>query len=503
MPDAPNRPHQADSREAAALDVTTAILPGPSRWTALLDWFDPHRRRRRWRGAFLAAGTCYQIVVKLPWLAAIVLIAVLLVQGLTQRTTAIDPLSVPKTLAESGYTPEVAAQRLRDALGQFAGDAEKELKSSTISLRAELPNIVVPTVGLSLDAITSSVRTFFGSARRRTISGEFTVKDNLLWLRLRIDGQEQYNSLKGVHPEKPDELLADAASAIFDGIQPYFVAAWHRYRDPATALELADKIIARLPDSDENVAWLYDLKGAIYLELHDSDKAMKELEKAIQFNPRIPFVHRDVGWVLYEQKKYDGAMAAFRRALRLDPKDAFAQCGVGDVYLAQKKYDEATAAYRKAIALNPKFPVGHAGLGDVFVAQKKYDEAAAAYRESTRVDPKYVGGRIGAASMLYLQGRNDEAIAVAHEAIRLEPKNAFAHFLAGVVLHAQNKPDEAIAEYRDAARLNPNLSEAHNGLGVILLNRGMREEAIAEFREAIRADADNVTARKNLDAALN
>jgi hypothetical protein len=88
----------------------------------LREWFNSSGPQRLWQGVILGAGTLYNIVVKLPWLVAIVVVTVLLIQGLFQRTTAIDSISVPKALAERGYTPEIAAQRLHDAFKQIALD---------------------------------------------------------------------------------------------------------------------------------------------------------------------------------------------------------------------------------------------------------------------------------------------------------------------------------------------------------------------------------------------
>jgi hypothetical protein len=112
----------------------------------LREWFNSSGPQRLWQGVILGAGTLYNIVVKLPWLVAIVVVTVLLIQGLFQRTTAIDSISVPKALAERGYTPEIAAQRLHDAFKQIALDARTFMRSPKVALRGELPSITVPTV---------------------------------------------------------------------------------------------------------------------------------------------------------------------------------------------------------------------------------------------------------------------------------------------------------------------------------------------------------------------
>jgi hypothetical protein len=120
----------------------------------------------------------------------VVVIALLLIQELTPGAIAIEPISVPKELAENGYAPEVAARRLRDTVNAFAVEAKASVKGPDTALRGEVPDIVVPTVGISISSIAEAIRGFPHSSLHRRISGEFTIGDRLLWLRLRIDGRE-------------------------------------------------------------------------------------------------------------------------------------------------------------------------------------------------------------------------------------------------------------------------------------------------------------------------
>ena len=138
-----------------------------------------------------------------------------------------------------------------------------------IALHGEAPNIVVPGVGLSIDAIVFSVRTLLRITRSKSITGEFTIRDKLLWLNLRIDGDELYVSPSGVDPEKPDELLKAAVPKILEIIKPYFFAEAQHKKDPANSLAMVTEIINRLPETDSNVASLYNLQGNVYRERHD------------------------------------------------------------------------------------------------------------------------------------------------------------------------------------------------------------------------------------------
>ena len=180
------------------------------------------------------------LVVKLPGAIIVIFIFWMIIRGLTEHVTVIEPLSVPRQLEDRGYTPEVAGKHMRDAIDKFASAVNTTMKTPEIALQGELPNIVVPTVGISLDAIVASIRTMLRSTRSRSITGEFTSLGNQLWLRLRLDGHEIYSSPAG-DLEKPDDLLAGAAPEILKIIQPYFPAAAMRTTNPMGALALCQR----------------------------------------------------------------------------------------------------------------------------------------------------------------------------------------------------------------------------------------------------------------------
>jgi tetratricopeptide (TPR) repeat protein len=511
--------------------------PRPDWWTVLRQWLHDPRVQALRLGAIFLAGSFYQVAVKLPWLIAMVLITVLLVEGLIERKIAIEPISVPKDLVDRGFTPEVAAKRLHDALERVTLEANTHMRGPEVALRGDLPDIVVPTVGLSLDAIMSSIRTFLRSTRRRSISGEFTVRDKLLWLRLRIDGNEIYQSLKGVNPETPDELLAEAARPVLEVVQPYIVAAWLSAKgDTPKALEMAKGITGRLPESDENVAWSYNLIGSIYRERKEYDKATAALKEAIRLAPRLPGAYTNLGSTFNDQGNYEAAIAQhhkaiefdpkyavphnnlglvlsargkdeeaiveYRKAIELDPNNANQRFNLGVVLRARNENEEAIVEYRKAIELDPKYAFAHRNLGIVLRAQGKDEEAIVEYRKAIEIDPKYANAHISLGIVLRAQGKDEEAIVEYLKAIELDPKNANPRVNLGVVLRAQGKVEEAIVEYRKAIEINPKYALAHRNLGLALRDQSIDKEAIAEFREVLKIEPNDTTARDNLDELL-
>ena len=483
------------------------------------------------RTAQFVSSDFYDFLTKLPWVVAIAVVAAILVQGLTEHVTVIQSLSVPKTLADGGYTAEVAGYRLRDALSEFVRSINTHMKSPEIALQGELPNIVVPTVGISLDAVMSSIRTLLRSTRSRTITGEFTILHDQLSLRLRLDGRDFYTA-DGGDPNNPDEMLKNAVPALLKEIRPYLVAASLSDKNPDEALAAAEDIIARLPESDENVAWAYSLKGSLFEHRKEYSPATEALRKAIQLNGQLVVAHVNLGVILVDQghlqqgideyhkaldieKNYslahndlgialhrihqdDRAMAELQEAIKDDPNSALPYVSIGNILHDSGDNDGAIMDFQKAIKINPHYAVAHNNLGNALRSAGKTDEAIAEFKESIKQDPKYALPHRNLGAALHAAGKDDEAIAEYNETIELDPQDAAAHNNLGVSLRALGKYDEAIAEYRAAIGINPNYILAHNNLGFALHDISKNDDAIAEFRAVLIIDPNNSTALDEL-----
>jgi len=211
-------------RRSPGLSLSRIKMAKLSAAKARVSHRDTREERTVWQRIGQALATCWKLlataVLSLASVLTFMFIAALLWDDLTEKTIAISLIAVPRMLVENGYTADVAAQRLPDALKKVAEDAHDE-QGTEVLLQADLPSIVVPTIGLSLETIASDIRTYFQIARRRNVSGELTIAQKQLWLRLRIDGRDIFTSDKGVNPERPDDLLAPAAEKVFELADPY------------------------------------------------------------------------------------------------------------------------------------------------------------------------------------------------------------------------------------------------------------------------------------------
>ena len=451
-----------------------------------------------WVARSVSLGT----VIGLSWIVIFVVIGILVAQDLARDVVTIEPISVPKTLSDNGYTPEVAGHRLLDAIKHYASinRAASLIDVLNIAPSDELPDFVIPKIDLSLNALVSSIRSVLHYGNGKRISGELIFRDRLA-LRLRVDGHEVYSS--GFEAENPDDLLAGAAPAVMEKIQPY-IAAIALYREhPEQAVEKADDIIARSAESDPNVQLAYILKGDYFFDRGNYVEAEGLLRKAVSLNWSNPAAHNNLGRALWRQNKLDEAIMQYHRAISINPKLAVAYNNLGIALAAKAMPDEAIAQFHRAMEIDRHFGLPHSNLARVLIREGKVDDAIAEYRRAIALDPKYVNSYVELGLALARQGKAADAIAEYRRAIEIDPKNASACNDLGLVLAGQGQIDDAITEYRRAIAINPKYANPHVNLGMALYHQRKTDEAIAEYHRAIEIDPRHATAHNDLGLVLS
>jgi tetratricopeptide (TPR) repeat protein len=470
-----------------------------------------------------------------------------------RHTISIQAITTTEALEKRGFTSEVAAQRLRDAIINFLRIANTKIKGTDIELQNEEPNIIVPAVNLSLDAVIATLRTFFKSNYRRNISGDITESDSKLWLRLRLNGKIFYTSSTGVNPNHPDDLFETVARDVLLKTHPYVVASETSHTNNAKALELVNAIIDEPDAPHEDVAWSYNLKATILRNRLQYTEAIEAARKAValdpqQANPRntLGAILRDVAALERDQSKLEEAFGQERKALEFDRTFALPHEHLADGFRALAKNDEAISELQEAIRLDPRDPVALSSYGHALLAvgrsrearqqflsaidrfRKRLDDAAkhalvraslanavmqVGHHEEARsqynqaitdlyamieADPNNIAARKSLAWALQIVDRHEDAIKEYHEIIKASPKDGTMHLRLGNALRATERVSEARSEYELAViefekdmNFQPQSVATHLNLAAALRAVGKVEHAINLYQEAAKIEPNN------------
>jgi hypothetical protein len=217
----------------------------------------------------------------------------LLYQAVTSSAIEVAPVSVPKDLAENGYTSEAVTLQLREALLDLVKQARTAKRTVNVVSQKDEPTIDLPQTGMSLDTIAAEIRERFGLGDWWKVSSSIESADGKIRLNVCLEGASGHNGIPPIskNSNQIDELFSSAAQSIFEIIDPYIVAASYANKDQKTAIELARKIILASSKDNSSAAWAHVLMSYINLNRGNLSEAKKEAKTAIKLDNSIVAAH--------------------------------------------------------------------------------------------------------------------------------------------------------------------------------------------------------------------
>jgi tetratricopeptide (TPR) repeat protein len=150
------------------------------------------------------------------------------------------------------------------------------------------------------------------------------------------------------------------------------------------------------------------LLGSILLLADDGAGAMKELERAIELNPKLPGLHTWYGRALMRLGDPEKAKSIFKVELADNPNDFEANLYIGILLRRDKAFDEALTYLTRAARLRPRDSYARYHLGAVYAATGKPADARLLLEAVAKEYPDFVEAHVLLASVYYRLNRPED-----------------------------------------------------------------------------------------------
>ena len=318
------------------------------------------------------------------------------------------------------------------------------------------------------------------------------------------------------------DLLPDNMDAQVQSVKFLLVAG--RFEDAKTRIE---KVLSR----DRTNVTAQILLGNALAGLQDLDRAVSEIEEAIQIDPSRAGSYMNLAALLYARRYPTAAEQAFRKAAEIAPHDANTHLALANYFWASGRMSEAEASLIRAVHEEPKHTSANRALATFYMAANRSEEAEPYFKAMANItgsgtarvaladyylltkrndkaqpllddaasDPStFAAAKARIAAMEHTAGNRQAAHATIDAVLAKEPRSKLALLVKARMLVVENLPNEALSLVKAAIAVDPSWAPAHYTLGSIYLALHDTKRARDAFSQVLRLNPRAVAAQLEL-----
>jgi tetratricopeptide (TPR) repeat protein len=235
------------------------------------------------------------------------------------------------------------------------------------------------------------------------------------------------------------------------------------YRESAVLLGQSYYLSARMPEASKwlqkavddgaRINEVFYMLGNCYVQQRDAAKARAAF--AAMFS--VPFesaaAHLLTAQFMIRQEFEEFAAKELDRAIELDPKIPQAHYLIGIMAIFRNDLDKGMEELRREIAINPDYSMAYYKLGDAYTRREDWDSAIPPLQRSVWLNPDYSGPYILLGKAYFKKSDLGSAEGMLRRAIKMDPGNYQAHYVLGQVLLKAGKADEGRKMLEESQKL--------------------------------------------------
>jgi tetratricopeptide (TPR) repeat protein len=227
-------------------------------------------------------------------------------------------------------------------------------------------------------------------------------------------------------------------------------------------------------------------------EAGDRDAAIRTLEELLGHEPEDPGAAFQLGYYLYEAKRYGEAAERFAAVSRHEGVLANPDYAHEVLYflgLAQSEAQEVEAARRTLEQIpsgSDRYAEAQLLRARMFEREERWTEALEAARRAAAGQEGSVQVQVYVAGLLQRSGDLDQAVEIVERLIESDPQNADLRYDLALLYGNAGKEDRAIELMMDVMKLDENHASALNYVGYTWADKGLRlEDAERMIKRAV------------------
>lgn len=172
--------------------------------------------------------------------------------------------------------------------------------------------------------------------------------------------------------------IADSTGKVID-LYIALALMYYEQDQAEKGLLVYQEALKKYPD-EPNLLFEYGL----YLDrMGDTEGALVEMQKVLEFDPQNPYALNYVGYTWAEKNlNLEKSLEYIKQAVSLKPEDGFIRDSLGWVYYKLGEYEQAVAELEKALELAAEDPTIYEHMGDAYLMVGMEKKALNAYEKS-------------------------------------------------------------------------------------------------------------------------
>ena len=278
---------------------------------------------------------------------------------------------------------------------------------------------------------------------------------------------------------------------------------------PQTPEALLQSFSMQIQESPRDYA-LYESRSQVYYELDSLEKAVEDIEQAIELYQNGPSLHYWRGFLAFVENDTAKAMTEYKTAIGLGSNNPEVYYQIGQLFFLQKKYDAALGNYQQAAKVAPKDPQYIFAQGFLEESRRRHSQAVPLYISALEIDSTFDKALSRLHDVYFQHYENEEeAMKYNEQLLRNIPTHPLGQFNLGsfhlrkaiAILNQAELPifkervNDAVVAFTIAVNKDPSFSQAWYNRGYCYwLGDGQENRAIEDFQKVIELDSTHASA---------